>query len=155
MNTYQPATPFHIRNLKTGISQETIAFTGQLYRGDELLATVGNDGIGGCHHFGFASEDARKEVMEYAEAMPPSQFPEEWGGGEYHRGVDGLIDLLVAEAEAFKHAKKYLTFISKSRGVEAGFSTVKIGRKKCPSTDLAGRDQIMAGNPDLLWVPAL
>lgn len=151
---YLPSTPYHLRQLSINeaLSDETVCFTAAVYCGDQRIGTVANRGTGGCHEYMWEDDDLSREFHEFAQAMPEKDFPEEWGGGSYHAGTDGLVDLLLAEAEAFMSAAKWLTFIDRTTGVEAGFVVLKEGRSKVPVTDHKARNEALASNPDLLFV---
>ena len=154
IQTYLPQTPYHVRALKIhkALSEETTCFSATLYKGTTKIAEVTNRGCGGCHEYPWKDRDHWTGFLDYAEAMPEAHFPEEWGGGTYKRGIDGLVDLLVAEEEAFKMAKKYLTFIDREGDIESGVVNFKVGRKKTAASELEVRDQILASHPNLLWI---
>lgn len=141
--TFTPQTAYRLRNLKVNkaLSQETECFSADIYLGDEKVGSTANRGCGGTHETFFASKDAREAFETVALSLGESPS---WA-------EESLINLLVAETEIMKHAKKYITFVVE--GDEQGvFVVTKRGRKKMRASDIEGRDQVLASNPDLLWV---
>ena len=73
--------------------------------------------------------------MERRRAMLQSQSDQmpdyEYEGMTLSVDIEGIIDILIAEFEAYKHAKKYFTFINDDNGDDIeSFSSLKQGGKK-------------------------
>lgn len=151
--TYQPATDYSLRSYKEHreLSEETKAFTAKLYRGDVHVGDVRNDGQGGPPMVRLNDREETIAFRETIKGLPEGRFPESMGGGTFTRGEEGFIDVLVAETEAFKHAKKYFTLIHEDEDIEDGFSTIKLGRSKMKADDPRVA-QYLANNPEYIQI---
>lgn len=108
-------------------SEETMCFTANICLDGKKAGDVRNSGHGGCHEMHFSNKDALELLKSEAKAMGDYEA----FGMTLSRDVEDLIDIMVAEFEAYKHAKKYFTFINNDKGdsIET-FSSLKQGGKK-------------------------
>jgi len=108
-------------------SEETMCFTANICLDGKKAGTVRNSGHGGCHEMHFSNNDALELLKSEAEKTPDYEA----FGMTLSVDVEDLIDIMVAEFEARKHAKKYFTFINDEKGdsIET-FSSLKQGGKK-------------------------
>jgi hypothetical protein len=76
-------------------SQETLAFSANLYINGKKAATVGNHGTGGCNHYDFPDRATRHAFEAYAK---------QWGAerGETFEPADALIQDLIERADIAK-----------------------------------------------------
>jgi len=151
--TYQPATDYSLRSFKEHreLSEETKAFTAKLYRGDVHVGDVRNDGQGGAPMVRLNTREDSVAFRETIAALPEGRFPESWGGGTFKRDEEAFVSILVAETEAFKHAKKYFTLLHEDDDIEDGFSAVKLGRSKMKADHPAIADYL-ANNPEYIQI---
>jgi len=112
------------------MSEETLCFHTTLLRDGKEVATIKNDGHGGCDWEDFVSKEERERYAEAAKTLPPWKYE----GKEYEQGTEGLTMFLIAEHEAYKSAEKYFTFYTPKDGIHQ-FGQVKVGRKKMRKDD--------------------
>lgn len=139
--TYQKATAYSLSSVKVAkfASHETLCFQAKIERDGVVVGSVENGGTGGCHFIDFVSAEEREAFKAAAATLPPYDFSS-WGGStDTPRDSEGLVDWLLAEYEAKKHAKKYATFFqAKADGTvdpTDGYSFLKFGRKKAAKDD--------------------
>ena len=108
-------------------SEETMCFTANICLDGKKEGYVSNSGHGGCNEMHFSNNDALELLKSEAEKTPDYEA----FGMTLSVDADDLIDIMVAEFEARKHAKKYFTFINDDKGdsIET-FSSLKQGGKK-------------------------
>jgi len=108
-------------------SEETMCFTANICLDGKKAGDVRNSGHGGCHEMHFSNNDALELLKSEAERMPDYEFH----GMTLSVDIEEIIDILIAEFEAYKHAKKYFTFINDDEGDNIqSFSHLKQGGKK-------------------------
>ena len=115
------------------MSEETLCFHTTLLRDGKEVATIKNDGQGGCDWEDFVSKEERERYAQTAETMDKDGVlgsPIAWGTTE------GLTLHLIAEYEAYKSAEKYFTFYTPENGIHQ-FGQVKVGRKLMRKDDPA------------------
>lgn len=91
------------------MSEETEAFSGELYLDGELLAPVKNDGQGGCHHIQAYGAEAQRAVAALSatcKAMPNVTCSGFEDGLEFD--LDLAISILVGEMVKRKDLKRIL-----------------------------------------------
>jgi hypothetical protein len=83
--------------------------------------------------------------------LPPYTYSD---GTTLERGLDGLIDVLLAEHEAREHARRYFTFIPAGGSIERGFSYLKVGQRKVRADDHPVIGAFLTDNSDVVVVEA-
>lgn len=80
------------------LSEETICFTAELYADGKKVATVRNDGCGGCTNVYFMEgwkSESTQEIIKYADENP-IVYKYDWGtyvGNKVEDHVDHLLDM--------------------------------------------------------------
>ena len=100
-----------LKNVKYAafLSEETSAFTATVFVDGVRFGTAENSGKGGAtivraDKGGYAAE---KELNERIKATyPKGKFPEEYGGGEYERNLENVIDDALGDYLALKDYQK-------------------------------------------------
>jgi len=133
LNIYAPVSNYSLGAVKIckWASEETTCFTANIMLDGKKVGDVSNDGHGGCDLPRFNTPAEREAYKAAADALPDYEFM----GKTLSHGVDGLTAILMAEAEAAKHAKKWFTYIEEGADITDGFRYLTMGRKKCPKTD--------------------
>ena len=131
-STHERFPSYSLRGYKhfKEMSEETLCFHTTLLRDGKEVATIKNEGHGGCDSEYFDSKEERERYAEAAKTLPPWKYE----GKEYEQGTEGLTMHLIAEYEAYKSAEKYFTFYTPELGLHQ-FGQVMLGRKKMRKDD--------------------
>jgi len=122
-STHERSPSYSLRGYKRfkEMSEETLCFHTTLLRDGKEVATIKNDGQGGCDLEYFDSKEERERYAQAAKNMDKGGVLD-WGTTE------GLTLYLIAEYEAYKSAEKYFTFYTPELGLHQ-FGQVKLGRR--------------------------
>jgi|DEB0MinimDraft_6_1074348.scaffolds.fasta_scaffold13153_3 hypothetical protein len=143
--------PSHRFAIHSGMSQETECFEAQLYRGDEFVGRVWNEGTGGPDGHTFSSRQTYDELKAEAEKQPPITWTDHEGVvHSFPCDIDTFVGRLLAEAQNRKRAAKYLT-ICKQDDPNC-LLHIKYGRRFAKADDVKARDEVLAANPDFVEV---
>lgn len=109
-----------LKNLKIyeGLSEETTAFTADVYVNGKKVAYAKNDGHGGCTDYNaYGTPEAKKlmnEAEQYCINLPKKSVEFKTGNSvEFDQTLESVIDDLVFEAENAKAEKKLLKNMEK------------------------------------------
>tara|TARA_R110000824_G_scaffold15186_1_gene63980 strand:+ start:111 stop:578 length:468 start_codon:yes stop_codon:yes gene_type:complete len=109
-------------------SEETMCFTANICLDGKKAGDVRNSGHGGCHEMHFSDKGNVLAMLQNQRDQMPDY---EYEGMTLQVDIDEIIDIMIAEFEARKHAKKYFTFINDDEGDNIqSFSSLKQGGKK-------------------------
>ena len=110
------------------LSEETYAFTANLYFDGVKVGVVSNRGCGGCNDVHLTDRTLYQEIEDYAKSLPPVKF----NSSELEMDLDLLISELVGDfiekkAKA-QEEKRLANWVKKesAKNKEKGLSTVKI-----------------------------
>lgn len=108
-----------LKKLKTyaALSEETVAFTADVWINGKRSGDAKNDGHGGCTLVRISDRDLAKQLVEFGDSQKPA------GQRFLDPGDAWLVDQLVEQAEIARHAKK-------TAAVEAKFKAECAARGK-------------------------
>lgn len=105
-----------------------MCFTANICLDGKKGGEVRNDGRGGCHEMHFSDKGKVLAMLQNQRDQMPDY---EYEGMTLQVDIDEIIDIMIAEFEARKHAKKYFTFINDDEGDNIQtFSSLKQAGKK-------------------------
>ena len=104
---------YSVKGLKTFRGVEGTGFEATLYRGSKRIATVVDDGWGGCHKWYWMDESAEEEALlsTHIAALPAETCDFEGTDGKpfvYKMDDDGFVSGLVGLLEDERRAKRTL-----------------------------------------------
>lgn len=91
-------------------SEETNQYYADLYVDGVKVAACKNNGCGGEDHIWFLNnswqvKELERKLLAAVDALPPEEFPPEWGGGTYKRRLDSLTQELAENNLLLKESK--------------------------------------------------
>jgi hypothetical protein len=91
------------------LSEETTAFTADVYSNNKLIGYAKNDGQGGntIIHSEYANKDLYQETLNYCNSLPPKKYSDY----EFAQSLESIVDDLVSEtlnAKELVNSKKKL-----------------------------------------------
>lgn len=96
--------------IHAGLSEETIAFTADLYLDGVKRGQVANEGTGGANRF--TDRDACAELETWATTQPPVRMG---GGAELALDADFAISLEVGRIQELRDAQRLAKRVAKNR----------------------------------------